>query len=97
MRAGFKGYNEIVVDSATWVRELPASVEAIFLVQCNHGDKQLAYGAGEGHTTARDCADAHARGIDMHQRFLQAYGKSASDFPLLLLRPHEWDEPFVKA
>ena len=35
---GFKGYNEVIVESATWLRNLPWSVEAIFQVACEEGD-----------------------------------------------------------
>ena len=95
MKADFLGYNEIVVDAHAWLSNLPHSVEAIFIVDCMPSDKQLQYGRKEG--TAADCAEAHTRGAQMHRRFVETYGLSAADFPLLKLRPGEWDAPFSNA
>ena len=37
----FEGYNEIVVDSVSWVRALPRAVEAIFVLECEKGAANL--------------------------------------------------------
>ena len=69
----FLGYNEIIVDSPTWVQGLPGSVEAIFVLEGQRQD-----------------------GVrDIHRRFLEAYGMNWDEFPLLMLRPGNWEKPFV--
>lgn len=89
----FKGYNEVVVRSRDVLNSLPSSIEAIFLTECNAGQSNLDY---QGRT-APSCAVAHERGRSMYQRFLAAYGLSEAEFPLLMLRPDDWVEPFVLA
>ena len=32
---------------------------------------------------------------DIHRRFLEAYGMNWDEFPLLMLRPGNWEKPFV--
>ena len=32
---------------------------------------------------------------ETHRRYLEAYGLSAAEHPLLMLRPSNWREPFV--
>ena len=86
---------EIVVDSVPWVENLPHSVEAIFKIDCNDGDAQLHYGAADGQATANSCADARRAADAMHKKFLSEYGMSAADFPLLTLRPDNWEAPFA--
>lgn len=135
----FKGYNEVVISSDPWIDALPNSVEAIFLIDCEPGQKNLAYGGGGG--LASSCEEAHARGREMHAAYLAectaavastsfsarrarcgtcgplARRSSASevdpesitagtrfltdrldpkDFPLLMLRPGNFVEPFVE-
>ena len=31
----------------------------------------------------------------IHRRFLEAYGMNWDEFPLLMLRPGNWEKPFV--
>ena len=93
----FKGYNEIVVQSEAWIQGLPDSVEALFMTECSPGDRNLVYGPSQDMGTARSCEQAHSKAREMHQRFLQTYGRSASDFPLLVLRTTNWEAPFAQA
>ena len=55
------------------------------------------YGSGGGLGTAFTCAEAQRQAREMHASYLHAYGLSALDFPLLRLRPEDWDAPFVEA
>lgn len=91
----FKGYTEIVIDSAPWIANLPESVEAVFAVDCTDADAQLHYGAADGGSTAQSCSEARKAAAAMHERFLQTYGLSAAEFPLLRLRPDNWKAPFA--
>ena len=93
---GFEGYNEVVVESASWIRNLPRSVEAIFLVECGgHQANLQCCGGGAGGTgTARDCREAQARARALHRQFLEAYGLDEARFPLLKLNPADWHAPF---
>ena len=91
----FKGYNEIVLDTKVWIDNLPGSVEAIFMVDCQDGQDNLRYGAADGGGTAANCRDAKANAVDLHRKFLSAYKLSEADFPLLKLRPNNWEEPFA--
>jgi hypothetical protein len=91
----FSGYNEIVVDADNWIGLLPHSVEGIFMIECDDNDVNLRYGAADGGGTAMNCRDARANAIDLHRKFIQEYELSESDFPLLTLRPGNWEEPFA--
>lgn len=88
----FKGYNEIVVDAQHWIDELPLSVEGIFTVACQDGDDNLHYGG-----TAQNCGEARAVATEMYTQFLEAYHLSSVEFPLLELRPWDWENPFYPA
>jgi len=93
----FKGYNEFVVDTHAWIEKLPASVEAMFLLDCHDYDSNLHYGAADGRGTAANCHEAHENAREMHRTFLETYGLNAKQFPLLKLRPNDWQTPFVEA
>ena len=88
----YTGYNELVVESATWLRNLPHSVEAMFHVDCTgslEGKRNTAYSA------SRSCESARAKAVQAHASYLRAVGASVHSFPLLRLRPDDWREPFV--
>ena len=93
----FKGYNEVVVESATWLRNLPWSVEAIFYVECDVGSgfANTQYSGADGRGPARSCSEAKANAVAAHRAYLQAYRLKSRRFPLLRLRPAQWDAPFV--
>ena len=91
----FTGYNEIIIESDTWIRNLPLSVEAIFMIDCKAGDVNTLYTAADGHGTSKSCEAAKTRAIAMHRSYLQEYGLDARSFPLLKLRTTEWSKPFV--
>lgn len=93
----FKGYNEFVVDTSAWIEKLPRSVEAIFILDCNDNDQNLVYGAADGRGTAANCRDAHANAREMHRKYLETYGLTALQFPLLKLQPGNWQTPFSNA
>ena len=83
------------MDADVWLQELPASVEAIFYVECMPGVQNTRYGAADGMSTASSCQEAQAAAREMHSKFLAAYPTIApADFPLLKLRPTDWDAPF---
>ena len=86
----YTGYSEIVVSTEQWRRQLPHSVEGIFLVECRPGEENLHYGG-----TARTCNEAHEWAVEAHQQFLRDFPERRANFPLLRLRPSNWNEPFV--
>ena len=88
----FKGYNEIVVGSETWLENLPHSVDAFFIIDCNDEDENLHYGG-----TSANCGEAHERTRSAHRAFLHEYKLDAARFPLLKLRPTNWKAPFASA
>ena len=92
---GFKGYNEFVLDSHAWIEGLPDSVEAIFILDCDDNAANLWYGAADGYGTAGSCREAHDIGRAKHRSFIETYGLDAHQFPLLMLRPSNWAEPFI--
>ena len=79
------------MESATWLRSLPHSIEAMFMVDCAHNARNTPYSA------SRTCDAAHERARRVHAAFTAQYGLSASKFPLLRLSPGEWDAPFAAA
>ena len=85
----FKGYNEIVVDAQHWIDELPGSVEGIFRVACRGSDDNLHYGG-----TASNCAEAHDTTMELYTQFRAAFHLTSNEFPLLELRPWDWETPF---
>ena len=87
----YSGYNEIVIDSGTWLSNLPHSIEAIFLVDCSKRQRNTPYSA------SKSCEQAQANARRVHAAFLAAYGVPESKFPLLRLSQHEWDAPFAAA
>lgn len=95
---GYFGYNELIVSSAPWVEQLPQSVEAIFIVDCAEEFRSITIGGNQAGSFefATSCAEAQQRGRDMHAAYLRAYDLSAEDFPLLMLRPDDFDHPFVE-
>lgn len=80
------GYNEIVVDAASWVNALPRTIQAVFLClqrapeggnwPLNHDPGKLWWAK------------------DVHQKFITEYGLSPDDVPLLLFDQNAFDEPF---
>lgn len=84
----------MVVESATWLRNLPWSVEAIFYVQCEDGQQNTQYSGADGRGPAQSCSQAKANAVAAHRAYLLAFGRSSRSFPLLRLRPKEWSAPF---
>lgn len=92
----FKGYNEMVIAADGWIANLPESIEAIFITDCSSGQSNLAYNGANG-GTASSCGAAHEQGRNAHKAFLQEYGLTEDEFPLLILKPDHWDAPFALA
>ena len=71
--------------------------------RCEADATNLVYTAGAGQGTAYTCGEAQRAAHAMHSAFLDAYGatlhenasEAARRFPLLKLRPGEWEAPFV--
>jgi len=77
------GYNEAVLSSRHHNEHLPRSVEAFFVLS-----GASAVTADLGYGIRIDVADAH-------RRFLEAFGLSATQVPLLRFDPTDWDAPFA--
>jgi hypothetical protein len=92
----YSGYNEVVVASRTYVENLPHSIEAIFIVDCLGIDGNEDEHLGRAHS-APSCFEAQQNGRNIHAEFLRAYNLKADQHPLLLLRPTNWQQPFVIA
>ena len=87
----YNGYNEIVLDAATWLRNLPHSVEAMFVVDCAPRARNTPYSA------SRTCAGAQQTARRNYDAFVAEYGLSEATFPLLRLSPDELERPFSAA
>ena len=74
------GYNEVILTSESINANLPRSVEAFFVLS-----ERQAQRDGVG------VSSAHA-----HREFLSKYGLTSAEMPLLLMRPGNWEEPFVE-
>ena len=74
------GYNEVIITSKSVNANLPRSIEAFFVLS-----KAQARRDGVGVQVAR-----------AHREFLSQYQLSTKDVPLLLMRPWNWEEPFVE-
>jgi hypothetical protein len=127
----YEGYNEIVVGSAEWLRQLPDSVEAFFYIDCEGlVYSQLKYPGGGG--LSGSCEDAEQYVRTAHDAYLQRcatltlylasvrrrgltragrpplytsraltrpsalgrYGLTEEEYPLLKVRPDDWEAPF---
>ena len=82
--------------SASWVANLPESIEAFFYLDCDElQHKTLDYIGGGG--LAENCEDAEDYVRAAHATYLEAYGLDQLDFPLLTLRTSDWHAPFALA
>ena len=85
----YNGYNEVILDADT-IRSHPRrSVMALFITDCHDGQANTA--VARAHT----CKDARNHARFVHRRFLEEYGLSEREFPLLRFRPRNWEEPFA--
>ena len=57
--------------------------------------ENVVTGAADGYGTAGSCREAHDIGRAKHRSFIETYGLDAHQFPLLMLRPSNWAEPFI--
>lgn len=74
------GYNEAIIGAATFNAKLPHAVDAFFVLDAAH-------------------AHADAMGVDSvraHRAFLDEYGLTEADVPLLKLTPEDWDAPLQR-
>lgn len=83
-----------MVDSATWLRHLPWSVEAIYYIACEEGQANTQYSGADGRGPAGSCGQARANAVAAHRAYLTAYRLTSKQFPILELRTDVWDEPF---
>ena len=74
------GYNEVIISSENINQHLPWSIEAFFVLDRTSLDRD-----GVGINVAQ-----------AHKDFLKAFDLTAADVPLLLMRPANWEEPFVE-
>ena len=74
-------YNEVIVNSQHELATLPDAIDAFFIVKGTSGVTNLGYGY------VVDTRKAH-------QAFLEEYGKSDRDVPLLIFDPFDWNRPF---
>ena len=77
------GYNELILNSAKFNQQLPQAILAFFYLKGGAGKvtDDLGYGI---------VIDA----VATHQAFLDEYGLSEEQVPLLELDPSNWDQPF---
>lgn len=88
----------MVIDSQRWLDRLPESVEAIFYVDCAEvAGANTKYFGSDGRGTAATCEDAKANAISAHRSYLRTYHLDEANFPLLKLRPENWEAPFAVA
>lgn len=73
------GYNEAIVSAEKINAALPAAVEAFFVLD----EGQARNGDGVGVNVGQ-----------AHRNFLQKYGLTAEQVPLLKLEPANWEAPF---
>jgi hypothetical protein len=63
--------------------------------RCDDSEGNTQYSGAGGRGPAQSCALAKANAIAAHRAYLRAFGVSSRAFPMLRLRPHEWEAPFV--
>lgn len=78
------GYNEAIVDGWSWNANLPNTIEAFFYLEGSGVEETSDHGRGQA---------GYAR--DAHERFLQEYGLTEMEVPLLRFDPSRWDAPFL--
>ena len=91
----YKGYNEVVIATDAWLKHLPESIEAIFIIDCEPDVPNLHYVLTDHQGTAANCEEGQDAGRRMHAAYLKTYGVSREKFPLLLLRTDNWASPFA--
>jgi hypothetical protein len=80
------GYNEIVIDAKSWVEDLPRTIQAVFL-----GLQPAPRG---GNWPIYHDPDKLRQAKSVHKSFIEDYGLSPNDVPLLLFDANELLEPF---
>ena len=76
------GYNEVILSSAKYNDLLPRSVLAFFVVEAHE-----TFSLGDPYNHAVNMRYVHAD-------FLDKFGLSASEVPLLRFEPANWEAPF---
>jgi hypothetical protein len=74
------GYNEVILSSESINAHLPHSVAAFFVLS-----EEMAHRDG-----------VNVRVAEAHRAFLERFGVTSKECPLLLMRPGNWEEPFVE-
>ena len=84
-------YNEIIVDEATWRRNLPEGVEAFFYIRRRADSPDGECNDLPPGTSVFLC-EPYARTV--HRTFLETFGKTEEEVPLLELDIFDWETPF---
>lgn len=79
---GGSGYNEVIINSAKYNAQLPAVVDAFFILK------------GQGTVTTNEQDEINIDLRRAHRKFLSKYRKTAQEVPLLVFDPFNWTEPF---
>jgi hypothetical protein len=93
----YTGYNEIVIDSSSWVETLPGAIEAFFYFDgCSgHANTALSSQLPRDGTGSKSCEGASEFVRAKHADFLRRFHLTEHDVPLLRFRQAEWSTPFV--
>lgn len=89
--AGANQHNEVVLDTPTWVRNLPSTIEGVFRLDPSESSILEQVGNKRVGSSPESYED-ETRAI--HANFMRAYGLDASSFPLMVFRRGK-DPPFV--
>ncbi len=93
----YTGYNEVVIDSSSWVETLPGIIEAFFYFDgCAPGQANtpLSSQLPRDGSRPKDCVGAASFVRTKHQDFLKRFNLAAHDVPLLRFRQTDWTTPF---
>ena len=93
----YTGYNEIVVDSSSWVETLPGAIEAFFFFDGCSGQANtpLSSQLPRDGTGSKSCEGASEFVRTKHADFLRRFHLTEHDVPLLSFRQAEWSTPFA--
>lgn len=76
------GYNEIIIDRASWTRMQPNSIEGVWFLSFPDCDRE---------DTSMMCESTARR---VRDQFIDDFHLDPHTFPLLKLDPWNWDKPF---
>ena len=93
----YTGYNEVVVDSSTWVETLPGAIEAFWYFDGCSGqaNTKLSSQLPSNGAGPKSCEGASEFARTKHADFLRRFHLTERDVPLLRFRQAEWSTPFA--